>query len=184
MERAHATILRDFFQRLSNAPISRILDAGSGKTSLSIITEAFPHAHVNAVIYPGDQRKIQAIQPMLSQNCQAVEADICAGGISGTFDLTVAHLLLGEAAKFGNSFLPLLENLLDINSRYFILIDYLEDPGVDCHAIEALCKREHLLILQKACLKNEDPQIWSDFIGQHNFGYLIEKTQYLEHTNL
>ena len=178
MERGHVILLREFLNDLTEKNITRILDAGSGKTSLSAIAAYFPEAHVDAVVYPGDERKLCSIRPMLTETFRAVEQDICRDPIDGTYDLVVAHLLLGEAAKFGNSFETLLEQLLAVKSRYVILIDYSEDPNVDEAAIESLCQRNHLTILRRTCVENADPQIWEDFTGTHNFGYLIEKNLY------
>ncbi len=159
MERGHTVILRELLSDLTAKNITHILDAGSGKTSLSAIAACFPEARVDAVVYPGDERKLCSIRPMLTETLRAMEQDICKDPIDGAYDLVVAHLLLGEAVKFGNSFHSLLENLLAVKSRYFILIDYQEDPNVDETAIEHLCQRDHLTILRRARVKNSDPQV-------------------------
>ncbi len=99
--------------------------------------------------------------------------NICHEAISESYDLVVAHLLLGEAAMFGNRFEIMLEQLLAVNFQYLIVIDYLEDPHVDEQKILRACQRHGFQILEKQCLENEDPQIWEDFTGKHNFGYLI-----------
>ena len=173
-EQSHKTILRKFLSDPSTADSSRILDAGSGKTSLSAIISCFPKASVDAIVYPGDERKLKTIISMQSDKVNVVEGDICNTPIPAHYDLVVAHLLLGEASKFGNSFQDLLQNLFSIHSRYYIIIDYLEDPKVDADAIRTYCESVDLKVRKYICVENTEPQVWDDFIGAHNFGFLIE----------
>jgi hypothetical protein len=174
-ERSHITILRELLSELSIADSSRILDAGSGKTSLSTIISCFPKASVDAIVYPGDERKINTIRKMQSDKVNVVELDICDTPIPAHYDLVVAHLLLGEASKFGNAFQALLQNVLSIQSRYYIIIDYLEDPKVDADAIRTYCDSVDMKVRKYICAENSEPQVWDDFIGTHNFGFLIER---------
>ncbi len=174
-DRSHITILRKFLSDLSIADIGHILDAGSGKTSLAAIISCFPKASVDAIVYPGDERKLKTIRNMQSDQVNVVERDICDTPIPAHYDLVVAHLLLGEASKFGNSFQDLLQNLFSIQSRYYIIIDYLEDPKVDADAIRTYCEGANLKIQKYTCAENTEPQVWNDFIGIHNFGFLIER---------
>ena len=60
--KGHKIILNDFLNLLKKENISNILDAGSGRTSLSIIANLFPNTHIDAVVYPGDIRKINSIK--------------------------------------------------------------------------------------------------------------------------
>ena len=175
MTNGHAVILQKFLSELSHNHIEKILDAGSGKTSLNMITSCFPSATVDALVYPGDERKLHSIDPLLSGHVRAVEMDISKCGFEDSYDLVVAHLLLGEATKFGNTFHSVFEKLMKINGRYFIIIDYLEDPSVDEVEIRALCQKTPFKIIKYLCLENQNPQVWDDFTGTHNFGYLIEK---------
>lgn len=173
-EQTHKTILRELLSDPSIADSSRILDAGSGKTSLSTIISCFPKASVDAIVYPGDERKLKTIRGMQSDQVNVVEWDICDTPIPAHYDLVVAHLLLGEASKFGNAFQDLLQNVLSIQSRYYIIIDYLEDPKVDADAIRTYCEAANLKVQTYFCAENTEPQVWDDFIGAHNFGFLIE----------
>ena len=173
--KAHITILKDFLQNLSTHNISHILDAGSGRTSLSTIISGFPKAGVDAIVYPGDERKLNSIRDMQSDRVTVVEQDICETPVTAHYDLVVAHLLLGEASKFGNTFQDLLQNLLSIQSQYYIIIDYLEDPKVDADAIRTYCESADLKVRKYICAETSEPQVWDDFIGVHNFGFLIEK---------
>ena len=174
-EKSHITILRELLSDPSIADSSRILDAGSGKTSLAAIISCFPKASVDAIVYPGDERKLKTIRDMQSDKINVVELDICDTLVPAHYDLVVAHLLLGEASKFGNSFQDLLQNVLSIQSRSYIIIDYLEDPKVDADAIRTYCESADLKIQRYLCAENPEPQVWDDFIGAHNFGFLIER---------
>ena len=173
-KQSHKTILRELLSDLSISDISYILDAGSGKTSLSTIISCFPKASVDAIVYPGDERKLKTVRNMQSDKVNVVERDICDTPVPAHYDLVVAHLLLGEASKFGNSFQDLLQNLFSIQSRYYIIIDYLEDPKVDADAIRTYCEAANLKVQEYVCAENTEPQVWDDFVGVHNFGLLIE----------
>lgn len=173
-DRSHITILRGLLSGLSITDNSRILDAGSGKTSLSTIISCFPEASVDAIVYPGDERKLKTIRGMQSDKVNVVEQDICETPVPARYDLVVAHLLLGEALKFGNPFQDLLQKLFSIQSRYYIVIDYLEDPKVDADAIRTYCEAANFKVREYICAENTEPQIWDDFVGKHNFGFLIE----------
>ncbi len=178
--RQHIAILDSFLEKLEEKHIKVILDAGSGRTSLSTIVNHFPKAEINAIVYPGDRRKLDTIIPIKEEseaNIQICERDICHEAIPESYDLIVAHLLFGEAAKFGNRFEIMLERLLAVNFRYLIIIDYLEDPCVDGQEILRACEQHGFQILKKQCLENGDPQVWKDFTGKHNFGYLIYAKQ-------
>lgn len=174
-ERGHVVILLDFLRRLQDKRIDCILDAGSGRTSLGILKECFPTAELDAVVYPGDQRKIDSICSLgLGKDaCRILERDICIEPFEKEYDLVTAHLLLGEAARFGNTFEELLWRLLAIRTRYLIIIDYLEDPKVNKALIDQLCKEGEITVIAQRCVRNEEPQVWHDFTGEHNFGCLL-----------
>ncbi len=78
-ERSHITILRELLSDPSIADISLILDAGSGKTSLSTIISCFPKASVDAIVYPGDERKLKTIRNMQSDKVNVVEYRVLNG---------------------------------------------------------------------------------------------------------
>ena len=174
----HRIILKDFLDVIKAENITSILDAGSGRTSLSVITELFPDTPIDAVIYPGDTRKLNSVSEIKARypKINIIEKDICSGAICEAYDLAVAHLLLGEAAKFGNKFEALLEKIITMKYKYLIIIDYPEDPTVNETAIVKMCDENDLTVVYKACFTNEQPQIWKDFTGTHNFGYLIKRT--------
>lgn len=178
--KGHKIILNDFLDRIKGENITSILDAGSGNTSLSIISNIFPDAQIDAVVYPGDVRKINSIKKITdyNRNITIIEKDICRDTSVKAYDLIVAHLLLGEAAKFGNSFADLLEKIISMRYNYLIIIDYLEDPTVNENDIMKLCGKYGLTIIDKSVFRNQKPQVWENFTGVHNFGYLIKGYAY------
>lgn len=173
----HKIILSDFLNLIKGESISSILDAGSGITSLSKIVNSFPNTSVDAVVYPDDLRKINSIKKAANnnKNIRLIEKDICGDTVIREYDLVIAHLLLGEAAKFGNTFEDLLEKVITMKYKYLIIIDYLEDPAVKENDIIKVCEKYNLTIIYKSYFTNQEPQSWEDFVGVHNFGYLIKR---------
>lgn len=51
----HKIILNDFLNLIKREDITSILDAGSRRTSLSIIADSFPGTSIDAVAYPGNE---------------------------------------------------------------------------------------------------------------------------------
>ncbi len=173
----HRIILNDFLNLIKRENITSILDAGSGRTSLSTILDTFSNTSIGAVVYPGDIRKINSIKEIseYSENVSVIEKDICRDSVIKAYDIIIAHLLLGEAAKFGNSFEDLLEKIITMKYKYLIIIDYLEDPAVNENDIMKMCEKYSLTIVRKSVFTNQEPQVWEDFTGVHNFGYLIKR---------
>ena len=173
----HRIILNDFLKLLESEDVTSILDAGSGRTSLSIITNSFPDTPIDAVVYPGDTRKINSIKEVANQNpnISIIEKDICTDFFRNEYNLIVAHLLLGEAVKFGNTFDDLLQKIINMKYKYMVIIDYLEDPAVKENDISRLCDENNLTIVYRSYFTNRQPQVWEDFTGTHNFGYLIKR---------
>lgn len=173
----HRVILNDFLSLIKTENITSILDAGSGRTSLSIITNSFPNTPIDAIIYPGDIRKINSIKEITVQNknISVIEKDICSSIVNEEYDVITAHLLLGEAIKFGNAFEDLLKKVITMRYKYLIIIDYLEDPSVKEEDISEICEKNNLTVVYKSYFTNQQPQVWENFVGTHNFGYLIKR---------
>ena len=116
----HRVILNDFLDFVKNDSITSILDAGSGRTSLSIITDSFSSTPIDAVVYPGDLRKISSIKEIAdhNNNVRVIEKDICSDAVIREYDLSIVY---------------------------------------------------------KSYFTNLEPQVWEDFTGVHNFGYLIKR---------
>lgn len=98
MQKGHRIILEKLLQVCKDQEIVRILDAGSGGTSLKEIRTVFPDSQIDAVVYPGDERKLKSIEPYLTEQVRVWERDICETSFEESYDLVVAHLLLGEAS--------------------------------------------------------------------------------------
>ncbi len=174
----HRIILNDFLNLIKREDITSILDAGSGRTSLSIIANSFPNTPIDAVVYPGDIRKINSIKEITDHNeyISVIEKDICGDTVIKAYDIIIAHLLLGEATKFGHSFEDLLGKVITMKYKYLIIIDYLEDPAVNENYIMKMCEKYNLTVVYKSFFTNQEPQVWEDFTGVHNFGYLIKRS--------
>ncbi len=154
--------------------ISDILDAGSGKSSLFTLTDYF-NVKVDAIVFPGDTRKINSIKENVKNNYNLIELDICKKEITKKYDLVLSHLLLGEALKWNNTFDNLLEKLLNINSKYFIIYDYLEDNNINYNYLENYLLSNNFKLLYKKQFKKNEEQQFDEFIGKTYICYVIKK---------
>lgn len=129
----HEDILKELFEDFAREKVFKILDAGSGRTSLNFLTTNFPTSKITALIYPGDDRKKKGISKSVQAgNYVLKEIDIQSVNSKEGFDIVLAHLLLGEATKFaGNTFEGVLKALLKIKTKYLIIIDIANDPDVN-----------------------------------------------------
>lgn len=177
MVEGHKIIMSQLIACINRNDINDILDAGSGKTSLELILSDFRNTMVDAIVYPGDLRKINSIKKVIPEQSKynLLECDICKEPIEKVYDLVISHLLLGESSKFGNKFEILFERLMDINFKYLILIDYLEDKSVDYNFIEQYWGANGYDVIKKVIIENDKPQDFTDFIGSHNIGYLVQR---------
>lgn len=173
--------MKEHFENLQVIPIipncTKILDAGSGKTSLSYLVYNYPHAQIDAVVFPNDERKIHSIHSFVKGNFSLLELDLCKQKLHHHYDLVLAHLLLGEATKFHNSFKDLFHNLMKISSTYFLIYDFLEDPTIDYTYLENYLNKHSFVILKKEFFLKQCPQEFGDFIGEHYILYFLEKRQ-------
>jgi hypothetical protein len=132
----HRKLLRELFRGFEKEKKYKIMDAGSGRTSLYFLTNAFPDSEITAIVYPGDRRKSDSIRQFVpSTNYLLKEIDIRNLDQKQKFDIVLAHLLLGEAKKFGNTFDGVLDSLFKVKSDRLVIVDVLEDPDVDYRAI-------------------------------------------------
>lgn len=132
----HERLLTEIFEGFEREKKYKILDAGSGRTSLYFLTNRFPNSRISAIVYPGDRRKSESIRRFVpSTNYVLKEVDIRNLAGNEELDIVLAHLLLGEATLFGNTFDDVLLSLFSINSHYLAIVDVLEDSDVDYRAI-------------------------------------------------
>ena len=181
----HDKIVKTMSKCLKNVEINKIIDAGSGKTSASLMLKYFPTAKVDAVIYPGDNRKKNPLETAIgSKRLEIFEADICTCCVRKNYDLCLSHLLLGEAHNFGNHFSDLFHQLMDIRSKYFIIVDIWEDPAVHYRYMEQYFKEKGFKILKKKKFKNPNPEHYPkskqdkyklEFDSKHYLAYLVER---------
>lgn len=181
----HDKIVKTMVKPLKNVEIKKVIDAGSGKTSASLLLKYFNGAHVDAVIYPGDNRKKNPLENAISSNrLEIVEADICTSCFRKKYDLCLAHLLLGEAHNFGNHFSDLFHQLMDIKAKYFLIIDIFEDPAVHYRYMEQYFKEKGFKIIRKKKFRNPNPEHYPkvkcdkyklEFDSKHYIAYLVEK---------
>ena len=171
----HTKILSELFKSIDKSEIKSILDAGSGKTSLGSLIKEFPDSEIDAIIYYNDERKKNSIKENIkSDKYSLYEMDIVKDTIGKEYDLGLAHLLLGEAIKWGNSFENLLDKLLKIKSKYLVIVDIKEDKSIDFEYLENKIKSKYN-ILKKTEIHKENPQEFDDFIAENYVGYVIRK---------
>lgn len=156
--------------------INKVLDAGSGKTSLNYLINKYPNAEIDAIVYPGDNRKINSIKENISWKYNLKELDLCKDDIVGTYDLVLAHLLLGETSKFNNDFQDLFHKLMSINSKYFLIYDFSEDPQVDFDYIHKYIKTKDFEYVDSGYFLKKEPQQFSNFLGENYEAYLIRRS--------
>jgi predicted RNA methylase len=169
----HSMLLERSFSHIPGN-IQKILDAGSGKTSLSILCNYYKTAEIDAIIFPGDTRKRNSItENIFSERVNLMELDICKGSIIQNYDLTLAHLLLGEALKWGNNVETLLEKLLCIDSEYFVIYDYKEDDTINYSYVENYFKESGHTVVCKDEQTKQIPQEFVTFVGKTYISYVI-----------
>ena len=172
---------------LKNAEINKVIDAGSGKTSASIMLKYFTTAQVDAIVYPGDNRKKNPLESTIGSNrLEVVEADICKSCFRKKYDLCLIHLTLGEAHNFGNHFSDLFHQLMDIKAKYFVVVDIFEDPAVHFRYMEQYFKEKSFKVIKKKKFRNPNPEHYPktkfdkyklEFDSKHYLAYLIERSE-------
>jgi hypothetical protein len=172
----HWQLLSKAYEKINSLKINKILDAGSGKTSLSSLLEYFRNAYIEAITYPNDTRKINSIKEnIISKRYKLIEMDICKNKFDCKYDLVLSHLLLGEAVKWGNNFYDLFHKLLNINSEYFIIFDIMEDPSVDYEYIKDYVKNNNYKLIYYDKINKLEPKVYDDFISKTYSIYLIKR---------
>ena len=181
----HDKIVKNVIKPLKNVEIKKIIDAGSGKTSASILLKYFENAMLDAIVYPGDNRKKNPLESAIgSSRLEVIEANICTECFRKKYDLCMAHLTLGEAHNFGNHFSDLFHQLMDIKAKYFIIIDIFEDPAVHFRYMEQYFKEKGFKVLKKKKFRNPKPEKYPkvkydkyklEFVSKHYIAYLVQR---------
>ena len=183
----HDKIVKVMTRKLNKEEFRKVIDAGSGKTSASLLLKYFPMAHVDAIVYPGDNRKKHPLENAIgSDRLEIIEADICKSCFRKKYDFCLIHLTLGEAHNFGNHFSDLFHQIMDIKSKYFLFIDIFEDPAVHFRYLEQYAKEKGFKILKKKKFKNPTPEHYPkvkydkyklEFDSKHYLAYLVERSE-------
>ncbi len=155
--------------------INEVLDCGSGKTSLTFLIDRYGYANIDAIVYPGDNRKIDSIKANVKGKYNLIEMDICKDKPNKKYDLILAHLLLGEATKFGNKSEDMIDKLLNIETKYVLILDFLEDTSINYDYLYNAIKEKGYKILDEKEFKKREEQVFDDFIGKTYKAILIEK---------
>ena len=155
----HDKIVRTLIKKLECEKIKKIIDAGSGKTSASIMLKYFPLAQVDAIVFPGDNRKKNPLENAIgSDRLEVVETDMCKACFRKKYDLCLVHLSLGEAHNFGNHFSDLFHQIMGIKTKYFLIIDILEDPAVHYRYMDHYFREKGFKVLEKKKFRNPIPE--------------------------
>ena len=181
----HDKIINVMTKKLKREEIKKIIDAGSGKISASVLLKYFSFASVEAIVYPGDNRKKHPLEHAIgSDRLEVVEADICKECFRKKYDLCLAHLTLGEAHNFGNHFSDLFHQLMDIKAKYFLIVDIMEDPAVHFRYMEQYFREKGFKVIRKKKFRNPNPEHYPkvkydkyklEFDSKHYLAYLVEK---------
>lgn len=174
----HLELISHIVKDIDKKEIKKVLDAGSGKTSLSILLQLFPSSEIDAIVFYNDFRKINTIKESVeSLRYTLTEKDICKDYIDKEYDLILAHLLLGEAAKWGNKFKDLLANLIKIKCKYLIIYEIKEDPSIDYKTIETTLSNK-FAIIKKEEISKKFPQEYEKFTSRTYIAYLFKAKKF------
>ncbi len=140
----HNEILKQLLDEFERDKEYKILDVGSGRTSLLFLTKQFYKSETTAIIYPGDDRKRSGIkESVTTKNYILREVDLHEFNPETKFDIVLAHLLLGEAIKFSKKpFVKMLDSIFKIKTDYLVIIDILDDSDVDYRLLLKFCGRK------------------------------------------
>lgn len=178
-------IMHSMTKRIKCGEVKKVIDAGSGKISASLCLKFFPNAELDAIIFPGDNRKKNPMENAIgSDRIEIVEADICTTTFRKQYDFCLVHLSLGEATRWGNSFENMFHHITDLKAKFFLFIDVAEDPCVHFRYMEAFFKEKGFKILKKKKFKNPNPEHYPkvkyekyklEYTSKHYIAYLVEK---------
>lgn len=153
----------------------KILDLGSGKTSLGILLSKFPKSFIEGICYPGDNRKLDSIRQNCKGNYKLIEMDICKEQPKNYYDLVLCHLLLGEALKFGNKIEDMINGIFKIDTNKICIIDYLEDVDIDFKLVKTYAVKNGFKVKKEIIVKKDKEEIYPKFVGKNYIGIILEK---------
>lgn len=125
-------LLDELFEGIELSEVKKVLDVGSGRTSLGFLTDRYKDLKITSIIYPDDEERIKKLKDSVkNENYEIIKTDIKNFGKSEEYDIVLAHLFLGEATKYGeNNFEEILENLFALKTKYLVIVNvsYDEPP--------------------------------------------------------
>ena len=153
----------------------KILDAGSGETSLTLINQTFPKSSIDAIIFPGDLRKHKSVaRANVKDNFKLIEADIAKTEFVNKYDIVFAHLLLGESVMWGHSVSELLMKLFSATKKYLVIIDFPQDPEIDFEEILKFAGNNGFVLVKDVIINRQEPFDGKTFVGNYYRGLLLE----------
>ncbi len=128
ISKSQKKLLDNLFEGVEIKKVKKVLDMGAGRTSVHYLANKFKSSNIEAVVYPGDTRKIKPILECVPErNYEIIESDI-KNFKNKEYDLILAHMFLGEADKFGNNkFKKILEFLFAIKTKYLVIVNISYD---------------------------------------------------------
>ena len=167
----HSSLLLPLFEKCSES--KNVLDAGSGRTSMSLILSYFTNANVTGVVYPGDERKLKPLAEFNASNLTLVESDLVKNELKAEYDLVVCHLLFGEAIMWGNTLETLINSITRLNAKNVIVCDIAEDPSVDKDLIISKFNECGYKVNSSVVVQKEKEQQFTNFVSKSYYGILF-----------
>lgn len=131
---------------------------------------------MDAVIFPGDERKKNSVLRVGAEcRFRLIETDIAKTDFTSEYDLIVAHLLLGEAVKWGNDVPTLLAKLFAAASRHVMIADFPEDPEIDFDMIDNFARENGFEVSKSVAVPCDPPFVCEEFTGNFYRSILLER---------
>jgi predicted adenylyl cyclase CyaB len=165
---------RYILDEMLNENYTKILDLGSGRTSMNLLLDKFENSNITGVCYPGDNRKLDKIKQECTGDYLLLEKDICKDSIKEKYDLILCHLLFGEAIKFNNTVENMAKNVFNLKSKEILVIDYLEDIDIDFEMLINIASQQGYEIIKKEVFKKTVKEEYNKFIGEHYIAMLFK----------
>ncbi len=148
----HLEMLNKLFKQFDKSKPYKILDLGTGRTSLGYLTEMFPKSDITAITMPGDNRKMDSIKRSVrSKNYKLIETDILNYKQPYKFDIVLCHFLFTEVMYWSTTgkhthevhrdrLKPILNAVLKIKTNHLLIDDGYDDLEVNWDDIKKVIK--------------------------------------------
>lgn len=169
---------KNIIDEMLKSEYKRILDLGSGKTSMTLLLNKFQNSNITGICYPGDNRKLDKIRKECIGKYLLLEKDICNDQINQSYDLVLCHLLLGEALKFGNTVDKMSKQIFKIDTKNILIIDYLEDVDIDFDKLIDIANKNNFVVEDKKIFAKKEKEQYTNFIGENYIAILFKKEEW------